>query len=382
MKNNLLPTYHIKLKDVIKDIGFTVATIPSESYGWLLVKGFFNSDQEEFHTYISHICSIYLNKYVWINNLTSFLIIIHDDNTADIYLNNLPIIIKVRPKRDLKRSEIIKKKDIVDINELRFKGINIKENDNIVFCFKVGWKFGLYFDFYQGNGTKKIDIEELYKDLGRYYRYITFQNEYSILKNKKVFNRMLNDGWFPFIQLIGGDFEKLSIIYEEEKYFDSLLQDFIKQFDKNRIYSFVNKWWKNKYFEEKQPLLEAGINAYLKNSQEGFINCIKTLFSEIEGIFRLAYFNEYNKEPKFKELIKFISEKAVNSFGSDDSLGFPGIFYKYADEVIFKSFNLKKKDIELSRHSTSHGVAKTEKYTKPRALQLILILDQMFFFIS
>ena len=34
-----------------------------------------------------------------------------------------------------------------DIRKLKFDGIEIKKTDKIICCFKVGWKFGLFFDF-------------------------------------------------------------------------------------------------------------------------------------------------------------------------------------------------------------------------------------------
>ena len=39
------------------------------------------------------------------------------------------------------------------------------------------------------------------------------------------------------------------------------------------------------------------------------------------------------------------------------------------------NFDVNQGKVELSRHSSSHGVVEVEKYTKERALQTILILD-------
>ena len=60
------------------------------------------------------------------------------------------------------------------------------------------------------------------------------------------------------------------------------------------------------------------------------------------------------------------------------SLGFPDIFFKYLGEIFFKNFDLKTGDVDLSRNTASHGVAKAEDYTKTKALQGILILDQIY----
>jgi hypothetical protein len=52
---------------------------------------------------------------------------------------------------------------------------------------------------------------------------------------------------------------------------------------------------------------------------------------------------------------------------------FPLSFFNYLKEVIFPNFDLESGDIHLSRHTSSHGVAKPQEYTQERALQMILI---------
>ena len=58
------------------------------------------------------------------------------------------------------------------------------------------------------------------------------------------------------------------------------------------------------------------------------------------------------------------------------------MFFKYLGDVVFKSFNLDTGEINVSRHSVSHGVAKAEDYNQMKALQGILVLDQMSFYLN
>ena len=74
--------------------------------------------------------------------------------------------------------------------------------------------------------------------------------------------------------------------------------------------------------------------------------------------------------------------KGNSNFSDSDSLGFTSQFYKYLDNVVFKGFNLDTGEIDLSRHSVAHGVAKFDSYDQVRALQAILILDQLYFFMG
>jgi hypothetical protein len=80
------------------------------------------------------------------------------------------------------------------------------------------------------------------------------------------------------------------------------------------------------------------------------------------------------------DLLDHLIEKGKLKTGSDYSLIFPLSFFNYLKEVIFPNFDLESGDIHLSRHTSSHGVAKPQEYTQERALQMILILDQIYFY--
>ena len=77
-----------------------------------------------------------------------------------------------------------------------------------------------------------------------------------------------------------------------------------------------------------------------------------------------------------------MSDRAKLNFSSPQSLGFPDHFFNYFDKVFFRQFDIEKGDVKLSRHTAAHGVADKEEYTKTRALQLILTLDQIYFYLS
>lgn len=50
--------------------------------------------------------------------------------------------------------------------------------------------------------------------------------------------------------------------------------------------------------------------------------------------------------------------------------------------VIFKNFDLVKGEVDFSRNSVGHGVAEEEHFTRARALQCILTLDQIYFYLG
>lgn len=106
------------------------------------------SDQSEFYTYIEQISNLFLHKMGIIdNNVFQFLILIHEDLTADLYINNLLLEVEMLAKRDVKKGDLIRKNDIANIRRVRFGDIKIVDTDKIICCIKVGWKFGLFLIF-------------------------------------------------------------------------------------------------------------------------------------------------------------------------------------------------------------------------------------------
>ena len=57
-------------------------------------------------------------------------------------------------------------------------------------------------------------------------------------------------------------------------------------------------------------------------------------------------------------------------------------FSSYLVENIFKEFDPETGEVDLSRHSALHGVALGEDYKPERALQALLTLDQIYFYLS
>jgi len=372
--------YHMHLKKVQPMAGFAAGDIAPKNFGWILSRAFVCSDDPAFYMYCDQISKMFLTSY-FIDNICNYLILTHRDLSTDIYVN-FPFQVKMMTKRELKAGEPIYQNDIADIAELCFPGIDIKENDSVIFCFKKGWKFGLFFDFNPADRTSTLNVERLSHDLGSYYRYLTFQELYSILENEPLFETMFTDGWFPFIQLLGGDFEKLAECYKNKSNLSSDLPMFLSRFDRKRIYSFVDRWWKNPLFENKQKILEAGIEAYLLETEAGYINCVKTLYSEIEGIIRIRYVEEKGESPNFAELVNYVKQKAEGKFGPRQSLGFSDVFYRYLNEMVFRNFDLTTGQVDLSRHSVAHGVAEQTQYTRTKAIQAILTIDQMYFYLT
>lgn len=369
----------IHFDNVENFVGFVIETAKEGKMVKVQTCGSLISDDPLFYIYIDQISSIFLKNFL-VSQVFQFLVVIHENLSADLYLNDLPVKILMMTKRAFQKGEVVRTNDIADIKQLSFEGINIKDTDKIIYCFKVGWKFGLFFDLHR---EVSLNIAAMEIELGALHRYLSFQYVYDILESKPHFELLLKDGWFPFIEIISSEFKELSEAYRNLPDPQSKVQEIISKFDRQRIERITDKWWNKEIFSDKKSILESGIHSYLNDDTKGFIACIKILLTEIEGIIRFHYFKETGKgkDVHIPDLITHIIDKGRIKSGSELSLFLPRAFFQYLKESIFPQFDLEKGAISLTRHTSSHGVAKAEDYNKIRALQMILILDQIYFYI-
>jgi hypothetical protein len=376
--------------DKVEDLaGVTIENANPGEMVKVLTRAMVTSDDPEFFVYIDALSSFYLNKAkILTNGVYQFLVLIHEDLSADLYVNDYSLVIEVRSKKDLKQGEAVMQQDIADIRRLRFPDIKIVETDKIVSCFKVGWRFGLFFDLGPRRPTgaiaaEKLDIEGMSFSLGTLYRYLSFYHVYRSLESGGEFEEMMRDGWFPFVEILSEEYKELTRTYQDKFNFEGRIGAIVDKFNDDRINKIVGRWWGKEAFSSKRALIEAGVSAYLQKTPEGTINCIKNLCTEIEGILRLVYQDAVEKKSDVKsaDLIDHIIEKGRKKSGHEYSLLLSEPFLKYLKEVVFVKFNVAAGQVDLSRHTACHGVAPTTEYTRSRALQMILILDQIFFYL-
>ena len=220
--------------------GIAAETIAKGSKGNIMRKGFMNSLQPNFSSPANNLISFFYPSYL-IDSINSLLILIKNDNTAKIY-SNFPLSMSTRAKIDVNKGTFIKKEDIFDIEKLEFQDaiyeIKIEPNDKIIFIFRIDWKFGLYFDF-----TRKLNLENLKEELGYCYKHLFYYDLYAFVENATYFNDFIGDGWFPFIRIIGDDFDKVMQYYKEGKKHNFQIDELLSKFTKAKIESFTQYWW-------------------------------------------------------------------------------------------------------------------------------------------
>ena len=357
--------------------GFSMNSAKKGEQVKVLTKAFFTSYEDNHHHFFDQI--LYRLLKLERQELNRVIVVIRNKQYHIYY--NFPMMMEARSKGDIVAGSVVFKKEILDIRAVRFKDaifdLDIRDGDKFVWLFRIGWGFGLYSDF-----TGKMKTAELWPELGRCYREIMFHSLYSFLSAQENFDRLLDIGWFPFAQILGDEFESLKFGIDEPQDLKAIENRIAESFTKERIMSFTKYWWKNDIFREKKDLITAGISAYLSGEDDGAINCITNLTSQIEGIVRLDYHRKMGKAPTTDEWKEYLRVRASESFSDPWSLGFPGPFLGYIEKGFFKRFDIEKGDVKLSRHSVAHGVANRAGFTRVHALQLILTMDQIHYFLQ
>lgn len=355
-------------------------------------KRMMTSDDPSFYFYVREFSRSFLNvsikngspDFPFESQISQFLILIHDDGSYDSYVNESVVIkMKIRIKEKIEVGALVSKDAIADIQSVEFVGIQIKKSDRIICCLKTGWKFGLYFDV---DWKKEIDWEQVPRDLASLERALQFDSLFDSL-GATSFGKIKEAGWFPFVEILDKDWQELIRIFENEEGRKADLtkeqyENFLDKFDEERIQKLFKRWLTNPIFKSKEKFLQAGISTFLQNTEEGFISCINNLTPQVEGILRRAIAQETAVKPGYNKLLDFIRIKAEQkNENSVNSLLLGKFFFFYLDEVFLKDFDTQG-DYTPSRHVISHGWAEDASlFDRAKALQTILILDQIFFYL-
>ncbi len=360
-----------RLKKISDLAGFAVETASAGETVKVQVAGSLTSFDPTFHKICRSILSLTQSQ-----NVDSLLVRIDKKGTAKIFENNFPIVAKTLAKRKIKKGGIVLDRDIADIGQISFhlddQNVNPKNGEKVIWLFRFGYIFGIYFDF-----TGDLIFEDASREMARLYKRVLYYDLYDALEEGKL-DSLIARGWFPFINLIGQGHDQLLALLKESK-LDRLEAWSEEAFPNERIQKLSEGWFDNASFQKKKKTIEEG----LANFYEGkFIAAISTLTPMVEGI---ANENALQKTGKgirtssgariAEGIAKIAKEKVAY-----DSLIFPDLFQKYLTDYYFQQTKSDNSKI-ASRNPVSHGKAKDESFTRERTLQVILTLDQIRFYL-
>lgn len=149
---------HKHITDILLD-GFTRQSAKEGEMVDITVKDIVTSESSMFFVYAEQIANIIFPKLeVSPDRIDRYLMLLHTDNSADVYLQDFQTQISARVSRTFSSGELVLRSDLDGIEEVVFPDISITEGDRIVYFERHGWRFGIAFDF-----TRKIDQTEFGK---------------------------------------------------------------------------------------------------------------------------------------------------------------------------------------------------------------------------
>ncbi|MFJ5487098.1 hypothetical protein ACIKTA_05430 [Hansschlegelia beijingensis] len=247
------------------------------------------SDERIFHRIVDSLNKVIdgraaaVGAHVGLDRAHSVILVIRPDDSGELWRDAAATSITGLVRRRLTAGSVVFDRDIADIGSMDFPLVAIGPEDRVVCLIREGWRFGLYFDFNPGGA---FDRPLMTRELGRLLRTLRFSALYDVVSDDALFGRIVDLGWFPFVEIINRDFSTLT---------ETLLNDFdlaeaeaeiLDGFDRVRLERMFDRWMSRPHFAGKEKILRAALEHFLANEP---IGAIKIALTEIEGVLQDAY---------------------------------------------------------------------------------------------
>ena len=143
-----------RITDVSLD-GFTAHSVTEGETVDIINRAFATSDSAMFYVFAEQIANLIFPKLeVSTDEIDRYLMVLHPDDVADVYLQDLQPQARVRVSRALAAGDLVRRNDLSTIEDVQFPNIPIVEGDRLVYFERRGWRFGIAFDL-----TRKTDAK-------------------------------------------------------------------------------------------------------------------------------------------------------------------------------------------------------------------------------
>jgi hypothetical protein len=363
--------------DEFNMIGFSLANAQAgDEKVPVLTKAAILSDDPFFHHCMRAFAEVIDNKLhndgiqAQLAQASNFAVVVEPDSTATLYFDCVEYALEMVAKRAIEKGETVWSNDIGDIYRGSIAFPKLRSDQHFILCLRYQWKFLLIFDL---TPQQPIDLDALNITIGLGMRRLLFEQLYRVVADERVLGAMTAKGWFPFNELIGAEFDDLQRAFVNDFNIDAVEVSLIEKFTPERLSKLLERWWRNPQFMARKLLLSEGVTLF---SEGRYIPSIKTLLTEIEGILRERHVPRTSGRQGIDKVLAVAFEDLLKFAGSD-SIYFPEQFISYLNSSIFAHFDPDQPATEATRNTVGHGRAPSESYTAVRALQTILVLDQI-----
>jgi hypothetical protein len=310
------------------------------------------------------------NIPAYLSQASNFVIVVDPDFTATLYIDCVDCVLQMISKRAVQKGEAVWLNDIGDIRRGEIRFPKLKADQHYILCMRHGWKFLLTFDL---TPDQPVNLENLGVNVGSGMRRLFFEELYMAVADERILRAMISKGWFPFNELLGAEFDDLQKAIANDFNTEAVEASLVAKFTPERLELLLTRWWRNPQFEVRRALLCEGVKLFSENRP---IPSIKTLLTEIEGILRERHVPRTIGRQGMSKVLSAAFEDVIK-YGGAETIYFPEQFVEYLNCSVFSHFDPDDPGSEATRNTVSHGRAPEEVYTPVRALQAILILDQI-----
>lgn len=341
-----------------------------------------SSDQKLFHDIVGNLVAAVehyarqAGSYVKLDMANTVFLVMRPDNSAELWVDAAAVMHEIALKRpgSLVAGTVLFENDIADVRGMWFPLVEVGSADRILCIFREGWRFGLLFD---GNTKGELSIDDAKLDLGSLYRRMKYAGLYTAMAHQATFYQLVGAGWFPFLELMSGEFERLISMCQSGFELDDSEKALVEKFGEARLDRMFDRWMQRPHLKSRESILRSAVNTFKARDP---VSVIKTVLTEIEGVLADAYFRAHGEHTRrLPKLLNFAVDLATKH-GGKDTLYFPAEFAVYLRDYAFADFVRGNGSGTASRHAVGHGALAAEEYTMPRALQALLTLDQFAFY--
>lgn len=377
-KNLHGPQYRYKIRLQTPIHGVCIESTESGKKAKVAIKNFVTGyDGEKFFLPLEDFTHLFLNQWqkkthLSLTHIENCVIVINKERIATVSVN-CPVTSEILSKEDVEKGSLVFKDSVGDIRKIFIHGVKIPPDCGLIHLFSLNWRRGLYFDFsplLYPDHQRNEDLSSLFASL---YAYLFYPE---IFRSPPDIQRQLFElGWFPFIRILGRDYEALFKKAINKIPFENIENQILGRFDAIQINKMYDSWMQKRIFVPHKNLIRKGIDEYLEGDP---ISAIHILYPRIEGVIQLFDIDTKSLKLGREEIIQ-----AVKSKNQDRTLFLPEQFNEFLKTNYLNPFDKKSQDIALSRHSLAHGVVTNPNhFSKIRALQAILTLDQLSFYVD
>lgn len=306
----------------------------------------------------------------------SIFLRVRADRSAQLWVDSVATSVEVIAKRAIEAGQPVFSGDIADVVGMRFPAVDLQPTDGLMYLFRRNWRFGLYYDL-RLDGS--LDLDELATNLAAIYRNLSFRHLYDTVGDSSAMEALVAAGWFPFVDIAGDEFHALASSYRADIGVQAAEGAFADQFGPERIDRIRERWLAHPILGDRRLVLGAALDAFNRGDH---VSAVKTALTEIEGILNDAHRRALGRGAKLGKLLEFVANAGVTRARSPDTLLFPQPFRDFLTKHTFAQSDARQpRGVAGSRHSVGHGSAGDEAYTRIKALQAILTVDQLVFFL-